>query len=120
MILASEPFAVFSQREECQGGPVTSAGRLDAPRSCQAAPDSVNACFLGITSRGPQIATSSSRNAIGSSSARTIGRLWYETPDNAIGYAMHSSRSDDAVIRVYDDAGNRIEMHKHRGDFKEW
>ena len=28
---------------------------------------------------------------------------------NAIGYAMHSSRSHDAVIRVYDDAGNVIE-----------
>jgi len=24
---------------------------------------------------------------------------------NAIGYAMHRSRSHDAVIRVYDDAG---------------
>ena len=33
-----------------------------------------------------------------------FGRLWYDTPDNAIGYAMHSSRSHDAVIRVYDDA----------------
>jgi len=38
-----------------------------------------------------------------------FGRLWYDTPDNAIGYAMHSSRSHDAVIRVYDDAGNLIE-----------
>jgi hypothetical protein len=28
---------------------------------------------------------------------------------NAIGYATHSSRSHDAVIRVYDDAGNVIE-----------
>ena len=37
-----------------------------------------------------------------------FGRLWYDTPDNAIGYAMHSSRSHDAVIRVYDDAGNVI------------
>jgi len=32
---------------------------------------------------------------------------------NAIGYAIHSSRSDDAVIRVYDDAGNVIETHEH-------
>ena len=32
-----------------------------------------------------------------------FGRLWYDTPDNAIGYAMHSSRSHDAVIRVYDE-----------------
>ena len=38
-----------------------------------------------------------------------FGRLWYDTPDNAIGYAMHSSRSHSAVIRVYDEAGNMIE-----------
>ena len=49
-----------------------------------------------------------------------FGRLWYDTPDNAIGYAMHSSRSHDAVIRVYDDAGNAIEAHEHAGEFKEW
>jgi hypothetical protein len=48
-----------------------------------------------------------------------FGRLWYDTPDNAIGYAMHSSRSHDAVIRVYDAAGNVIETHEHKGDFKE-
>ena len=33
-----------------------------------------------------------------------FGRLWYDTPDNAIGYVMHFSRSADAVIRVYDAA----------------
>ena len=49
-----------------------------------------------------------------------FGRLWYDTPDNAVGYAMHSSRSHDAVIRVYDDPGNVIETHEHKGDFKEW
>ena len=38
-----------------------------------------------------------------------FGRLWYDTPENAIGYAMHSNRSHDAVIRVYDPAGNVIE-----------
>jgi hypothetical protein len=48
------------------------------------------------------------------SDALPFGRLWYDTPDNAIGYAMHSSRSHDAVIRVYDAAGN-----EHKGDFKE-
>ena len=48
-----------------------------------------------------------------------FGRLWYDTPDNAIRYAMHNSRLHDAVIRVYDDAGNSIEMHEHKGDFKE-
>jgi len=49
-----------------------------------------------------------------------FGRLWYDTPDNAIGYAMHSSRSHDAVIRVCDAAGSVIETQKHKGDFKEW
>jgi hypothetical protein len=51
-----------------------------------------------------------------------FGRLWNAEPiavSNAIGYAMHSSRSHDAVIRVYDDAGSVIETYKHRGDFKE-
>ena len=36
-----------------------------------------------------------------------FGRLWYGEPNavsNAIGYAMHYSRSHDAVIRVYDAA----------------
>ena len=28
--------------------------------------------------------------------------------------------SHDAVIRVYDHAGNVIETHEHKGDFKEW
>jgi len=48
-----------------------------------------------------------------------FGRLWYETPDHATGYAMHGSHSHDAVIRVYDAAGNVIEVHRHKGDFKE-
>jgi len=26
----------------------------------------------------------------------------------------------DAVIRVYDDAGNVIETHERAGEFKEW
>jgi hypothetical protein len=34
------------------------------------------------------------------SDALPFGRLWYDTPDNAIGYAMQYSRSHDAVIRV--------------------
>jgi hypothetical protein len=34
---------------------------------------------------------------------------------NAIGYAKFRSRSHDAVIRVYDEAGDVIETHKHAG-----
>ena len=57
------------------------------------------------------------------SDALPFGGLWYEGPEavsNAIGYAMHDSRSHNAVIRVYDAAGNVIEAHEHKGDFKEW
>ena len=56
------------------------------------------------------------------SDALPFGRLWYSEPDaisNAIGYAKFRSRSQDAVIRVYDEAGNLIETHEHEGDFKE-
>jgi hypothetical protein len=52
-----------------------------------------------------------------------FGRLWYGAPNavaNAIGYAEHRSRSHDAVIRVYDESGNVIETHEHKGDFKDW
>jgi hypothetical protein len=52
-----------------------------------------------------------------------FGRLWYGEPNaasNAIGYAMHYSRSHHAVINVYDAAGNMIETHEHKGDFNEW
>jgi len=37
---------------------------------------------------------------------------------DAVDYAMHRSRSHDAVIRVYDEAGNVIETHEHVGDLK--
>jgi len=39
-----------------------------------------------------------------------FGRLWYGEPNpisNAIGYAMHSSRSHEALIRC----GNRFLVH---------
>jgi len=40
-----------------------------------------------------------------------FGRLWYDGSNaisNAVSYATHYSRSHDAVIRVYGDAGNVI------------
>jgi len=52
-----------------------------------------------------------------------FGRLWYSDTNavaNAIGYAQHFSRSHNAVVRVYDELGNVIEMHEHKGYFKEW
>ncbi len=53
------------------------------------------------------------------SDALPFGRLWYGEP-NAVSNAKFYSRSHDAVIRVYDEAGNVIETHEHAGDFKEW
>ena len=57
------------------------------------------------------------------SDALPFARLWYDGPNaasNAIGYASQYSRSHDAVIRVYDEAGNVIETHEHAGEFREW
>jgi hypothetical protein len=57
------------------------------------------------------------------SNALPFGRLWYDGHNaarNAIGYASQYSRSHDAVIRVYDESGNVIETHEHKGDFKDW
>jgi len=51
-----------------------------------------------------------------------FGRLWYDEPNaisNAIGYAKFRSRSHDAVIRVYDETGNVIDMREHASDFRE-
>src|SRR5262249_16166354 len=48
-----------------------------------------------------------------------FGPLWYAGPNaitNAIKYAKLSSRSHDAEIRVYDEAGNVIETQAQAGD----
>jgi hypothetical protein len=48
--------------------------------------------------------------------------MWYGDANaivNAIGYAMHYSRSADAVIRVYDGAGKVIATHDHTNEFPE-
>jgi hypothetical protein len=51
------------------------------------------------------------------SDALPFGRLWYGEPNNAVDYAKHRSRSHDAVIRVYDEAGKVIEAHGARNLF---
>jgi hypothetical protein len=56
------------------------------------------------------------------SDALPFGRLWSGEPNairNAVDYAKFYSRSRNAVIRVYDDAGKVTETHEHNGDFKE-
>jgi hypothetical protein len=55
--------------------------------------------------------------------ALPFGRLRYGEPNaisNAVDYAKFYSRSHNAVIRVYDAAGNVIETHEHKGDFREF
>ncbi len=57
------------------------------------------------------------------SAALPFGRLWYDganAASNAIGYARQYSRSHGAVIRVYDDTGNVIDVIEQKGEFKEW
>ena len=57
------------------------------------------------------------------SDALPFGRLWYGEPNaisNAIGNARVSQALTRRCDRVYDAAGNVIETHKHRGDFKQW
>ena len=54
------------------------------------------------------------------SDALPFGGLWYCEPTDAIEYAKFYSRSHHAVIRVYNEAGNVIETHEQKGDFKEW
>ena len=45
---------------------------------------------------------------------------WSKEVKIAVDYAKFYSRSHHALIHVYDDAGNVIETHEHKGDFKEW
>ena len=57
------------------------------------------------------------------SDALPFGSLWYgeqNAVSNAINYAKFFSRSQDAVIRGFDEAGNVIETHEHAGDFRGW
>jgi hypothetical protein len=37
-----------------------------------------------------------------------------------VGYAKFNSRSQRAVIQVFDKTGAVIETHEQAGDFKEW
>ena len=55
------------------------------------------------------------------SEALPYSPLWYRGLNairDAIEHAKHRSRSHNAVIRVYDVAGNVIETHEHERDFK--
>jgi hypothetical protein len=52
------------------------------------------------------------------------GPIWYAGPDavrRAVAYAQYRSlsRSHRAIIRVFYEAGNVLETHEHKGDFKE-
>lgn len=47
-----------------------------------------------------------------------FGRLLYLEVREAVAYAKFYSHSHDTTIRVYDAAGNVVETHHHKGDFK--
>jgi hypothetical protein len=52
-----------------------------------------------------------------------LGLLWFEGPDafvDAVNYAKFYSPSHAIIIRLFDESGNVIETHEHKGDFKEW
>jgi hypothetical protein len=51
--------------------------------------------------------------------ALPFGRMRYTQPNNAVGYAKFLSRPHDAVISVYDEAGNVIATHEHGGDVRQ-
>jgi hypothetical protein len=51
------------------------------------------------------------------SDALPFGRLWYGEP-NAVSNAKFYSRSHDAVIRVFHEAGNVNETHEQSGRFQ--
>ena len=58
------------------------------------------------------------------SDALPFRRLWYGDAEccrqrSWICAILQPNRMS-AVIRVYDEAGNVIETHEHKGDFKEW
>jgi hypothetical protein len=50
-----------------------------------------------------------------------LGLLWFEEPDaigNAVSYAKFFSRSQPAIIRLFDQSGAVIETHEHAGGFQ--
>ena len=54
-----------------------------------------------------------------------FGPIWYAGPDAvryAVAYANYRScsRSHRAIIRVFYEAGNVLETHEYKGDFKKW
>ena len=49
---------------------------------------------------------------------RHVWRAGRSEQSNRLGQVF--SRAHDAVIRVYDEAGNVIEEYEHAGEFKDW
>jgi len=53
------------------------------------------------------------------SEALTLGRLWYQQADAAIGYAKFYSRSQPGEVRLFDAAGAVIRGERWPGHFRE-
>jgi hypothetical protein len=49
-----------------------------------------------------------------------FGRFCYVAITHAVDYAKFYSRSHPLVVRVFDESGNVIETHEHKGELKEW
>ncbi len=98
---------------------------INAVRHKKYYPNQVRAKLVIVvdSERSPASYLPASRGCDLISDALPFGCLWYGEPNainNAIGYAKSYSRSHDAVICVYDAAGDVIETHEHTGEFKEW
>ena len=94
---------------------------IDMNQTISLVPEKVAIIILMKSRFASKTAAIGSKKAI--SDVLPYSRLWYAEPNairSAIGFAKFFSRSHDAVIRVYDEAGNVIETHEHIGHFKEW
>ena len=47
------------------------------------------------------------------------GAIFYMRIQQAVGFAKFYSRLHSALIRVYDNTGKLIEVHRHKGDLEE-
>ena len=53
-------------------------------------------------------------------SAIRLAVLWQAEWGQSVDCVKFYSRSDDAVIRIHDGAGNLIETHENKGDFRQF
>ena len=107
-----------TDRCELQAG-CTLRGDIEAPQLMV----NENATFLGSAKVGTG---KSSRPDVRSELVVEVKSCCFANHSSRIGAVVNRkcakffSRSHDAVIHVFDDAGGAIETHEQRGNFKEW